>query len=123
MPLSQKVKLSFSPDGKYLIIFIKKLKLFQIYEIHDNDLFGLMWRIDSGENHIKTFDEKLPNIRTLKWCPESTFLVCYGYEEMIIIDFNDDSDKQYELVEQFSIYDDDSKKDKKKKLFRAILDV
>jgi len=34
IPKGTKIKMSFSPDGKYFVLFFKKLNILQIYEIH-----------------------------------------------------------------------------------------
>ena len=91
-----------------MIIYIKKLNIFQIWEIRDYDLSSLIYRIDKGEDPIKMYNEEeskmFKNIRRIKWSPESNFLVCYGYEEISIVDFREDSDTKFGIVERFTIY-------------------
>jgi len=54
IPKGSKIRLSFSPDGKYFVLFFKKLNILQIWEIND-DLIGLMKRIDSEELPAKEY--------------------------------------------------------------------
>lgn len=123
---------SFSPDGKYLIIFMKNLlnkyngeadsekihNRLDVYKIEDGGILETFDQIDQenqpyGQFFSRDFDSRLKDVKKLSFSTESQFLVCYGRKSAFFIKLEGENETPEFLSYKFQL----------SKFFDKILDV
>ena len=112
---ARKASFTLSPDGQYLIIYIKALKTLRFYKVEDGNICSIFEKMNLDDENFKSImdEESLDGIKKMVFDKNVKHLICYSYEKVTIIKLEGE-DSEPEVIYYFHI--DES-------MFRLILDV